>query len=57
MMAPIADAIAAAGSAVELDAGLIASLSQSDVDRLTESLARAGFAVRVAAETGADDAA
>jgi phage gp29-like protein len=54
IMAPIADAIATAESAEEVNEALIRSLSQSDVDRLTETLARAGFAVRVAAETGAD---
>ncbi len=54
MVAPIAAAIDAANSPEELDAALIASLGQSDVDRLTEQLARAGFAIRVAEEGGVE---
>lgn len=52
LMAPIADAVARSGSAEDLDDELIQALGQADVDKLTEALARAGFAVRVAAETG-----
>jgi phage gp29-like protein len=52
MMAPIADAVARADDPDALDAELIAALGQADVDKLTEAFARAGFAVRVAAETG-----
>lgn len=54
MMAPIADAVARAGSPDELDAELIAALGQTDVDKLLTAIAQAGFAVRVQAETGAD---
>lgn len=54
IMGPIAAAIATSDSADALDEALIATLAQSDVDRLTETLARAGFAIRVAAETGDD---
>jgi hypothetical protein len=52
MMAPIADAVARADDADALDDELIEALGQADVDKLTEAFARAGFAVRVAAETG-----
>ncbi|ARR52011.1 hypothetical protein HY78_00325 [Rhizorhabdus wittichii DC-6] len=54
IVSPIAAAIEAATSAEELDELLIGTLSQSDVDKLTESLARAGFAIRVAEEGGID---
>lgn len=52
IMTPIADAIARSGSADELDRALLASLDQSDVDKLVETLAEAGFKVHLAAELG-----
>lgn len=54
IVSPIAAAITAAGSPEELNALLIATLEQSDVDQLTETLARAGFAIRTAEEGGVD---
>lgn len=55
IMEPIADAIMRSGSADELDEQLIATLAQGDVDKLVDAIARAGFAVRIAGEAGADD--
>lgn len=54
IVSPIAAAIAAASSAEDLNELLIGTLQQSDVDQLTETLARAGFAIRTAEEGGAE---
>ena len=50
LLTAVLDAIEQAGSIEELDAALLAQLPKSDFD----ALARAGFAVRMAAETGND---
>lgn len=54
MTQPIVTAIEQAKSEDELDEALLGGLDQAQVDKLVEAMARAGFAVRVAAEAGAD---
>lgn len=54
IVSPIVEAIRSANSVEELDAALIASLDQAKVDQFVEQLARAGFALRIAAEAGED---
>lgn len=50
IMTPIAEAISRSRDVAELEAELIAALDQAGADRLVETIARAGFAVRLNAE-------
>ena len=54
IMTPIAEAISRSRDVAELEAELIGALDQAGADRLVETIARAGFAVRLNAELEGD---